>query len=313
MRGLRMTIPHHMQGARLDVAIATLAPEISRRAARRMIEDGAVLVDGQRIRVQSRVLRAGTIIEVHVAAPHAAPAHAVEILALKEGIVVANKPAGMPTEPTRQGAGGTLLVELTDQLKKRGASVDFLAAVHRLDTHTSGVVVFARTREAASNLGAQLQAGTVKRRYLALVQGLPPFTRKRFDAALAKKPDADGRIYATPEERGGVSALTFAVVLARGDDAALLWCAPRTGRMHQIRVHLADAGHPLVDDKRYARPDKPSPHPGLHALSIGFHNARGEISTYAAAPPAAFVAACVARGISEAALAAVTASMALQP
>lgn len=325
MRGLLLTVPRDLDGERLDVVIARLAPEISRRAARRLIGDGAVLVGGQRTLVQSRTVRAGTSVEVHM--PDGAPAvpgdgdggdgategagaapERVNIIAMEPGFVAVDKPAGMPTEPTRQGARGTLLHALHEALRARGEDVSFLAAAHRLDTHTSGVVIFARTRAVAAVLGAQLAAQSVDRRYLALVDGLPPFESARFDRALARKPGADGRIYARPEAQGGAPALTLARVLARGVDGALLWCAPQTGRTHQIRVHLADAGHPLVDDRRYARPRRPSPHPGLHALAVTLaHPVTGATATFAAPPAPRFVEACAARGITPDAVAAAVA------
>jgi RluA family pseudouridine synthase len=342
MRGLRLTVPPELDGERLDVAIARLAPEISRRMARRLIGDGAVLVHGQRVRVQSRLVPAGAVVEVH---PPTSGARDTErdtdrgtdrdgatigatvgdrgtdggpdarggaderdrarnakrdalVLALDADLVVADKPPGMPTEPTRQGASGTLSVALADHLRARGEQTEFLAAAHRLDTHTSGVVVFARSRAAAAAVAAQMKEQSVERRYLALVAGVPPFVLARFDHALAKKADADGRIHALPEAKGGLPALTFAAVLARGDGCALVWCAPRTGRTHQLRVHLADAGHPLVDDHRYARPDRRSPHPGLHALTLTItHPTSRRPIRYAAPPPPAFVRACAERGI----------------
>jgi 23S rRNA pseudouridine1911/1915/1917 synthase len=326
VRGIRLEVPHALDKERLDVVIARLAPEISRRLARRLIDEGAVLVDGQRIQVQSRVVRAGTTIDVHVpdapAAPNqAAPADAApfaEILAIDSSLVVVGKPVGMPTEPTRQGARGTLLPLLEATLIARGESVSFLAAVHRLDTHTSGVVVFARSRYAAAAVGAQLaderHEDRPERRYLALVEGVPEWNVARMDAPLAKRPSADGRVYATPIERGGAPAVTLVTVLARGDGAALLLCSPITGRTHQIRVHLADAGLPLVDDRRYARPAQPSAHPGLHALSIAIaHPVTNARIRYTAPPPASFFDACATRGITNATVSAVLAAEAGMP
>ncbi len=299
-RSLRFTVPRELEGLRLDVVIARLAPAISRRHARRLIDDGAVLVDGKRVMVSSRPQKPGAKIEVS-AVEHAAPAEPAHIVSLDADLLIADKAAGVPTEPTKEGSRGTLQALLLDELKTRGESTAFLHAVHRLDTDTTGAVVFARHSEAAHAVGRQLHDGTAERRYLALVVGIPSWNRTRLDWSLAKSRDDTGRIRVDPD---GSPAITLATVLLPGRSAALVLCAPGTGRTHQLRVHLAHAGHPLVGDKRYAGPllSENPVHLGLHALTIAFVHPSGQHVRYAAPLPAAFLLACVAAGLPQAAV-----------
>jgi 23S rRNA pseudouridine1911/1915/1917 synthase len=302
LAALQLTVPEELAGQRLDVVIARLAPQISRRQARRLVDDGAVFVDGKRVQVASRALRPGAVLEVAVPTRAPRPQPQPGVVAIDEHIVVADKPAGAPTEPTREGARGTLHSALIDALRARGEQVSYLHAVHRLDTDTTGVVVFARSPDAARKVGRQLHDGSAERRYLALVEGLPPWGIARLDQPLTRARDSDGRVRVDPV---GVPALTRVTLLVPGTTGALLLCAPQTGRTHQLRVHLADAGHPLVGDRRYGSRQARAPHLGLHALSLALVHPAGHLVRLAAPPPAAFYEAARARGVPDAAVDAV--------
>lgn len=305
MSTVSLTVPDELGGQRLDVVVARLAPQISRRQARRLVEDGAVFVDGKRVQVCSRPLRPGARLEVAVPTGAPRPQARPGIVRLDESLVVADKPAGVPTEPTREGSRGTLLAALSDLLREQGEDARYLHAVHRLDTDTTGVVVFARSAAAARLVGQQLHDGTAERRYLALVEGVPAWARARLDASLARARDAQGRVQVDPD---GAPAVTLVTVLAPGTRGSLVLCNPRTGRTHQLRVHLAHAGHPLVGDRRYGppapggrpRPPRTDPsqaHLGLHALSLAFVHPRGEPIHLSAPPPPAFLDAAEAWGV----------------
>lgn len=302
---LSLTVPEELAGERLDVVVARLAPRISRRQARRLVDDGAVFVDGKRVQVCSRAMRGGSVVEVAVPAGAPRPRAQPGIVRLDAELVVADKPAGVPTEPTREGSRGTLQAALVELLREQGEDARYLHAVHRLDTDTTGVVVFARSAAAARHVGKQLHDGTAERRYLALVEGVPAWTRMRLDQPLTRARDGQGKVQVDPQ---GVPALTLATVLAPGTRGSLVLCTPRTGRTHQLRVHLAHAGHALVGDRRYGpaspggrprppRTDASQAHLGLHALSLAFAHPDGELVYLSAPPPEGFLVAAEAWGV----------------
>lgn len=298
MKSRSFIVPEELAGERLDVVLARLAPDISRRQARRLVDAGSVFLDGRRSQVCSRPVRAGAAIEVSLAPPRA-ETPPVELLALDDDLAVISKPARMPAEPTREGSAGSAQRALAELLRERGQSHEGLRAAHRIDVDTTGVLVFARSGVAAQALHAQFAAQRVARRYLALVAGLPSWNRARIDLPLARERDEAGRVQVDP---AGAACLTLAVVLARGSQGALLACAPVTGRMHQLRAHLAALGHPLIGDRRYG--GTAAPHLGLHALSVRLVPPaawqRGEQGTrvaFVAPPPPSFVATALALGL----------------
>ena len=300
---IRLTVPPSAHGDRLDVALARLAPEMSRRSARRLIDQGSVYVGGKRTRVSSRSVDAGD--EITVAVDEGAPAPTARdaapwILALERDFVVVDKPAGVPTEPTRAAAVGALVVELKRALQARGEDVSFLAAAHRLDVDTTGLVVLARTRAAAAALAEQLRERRVERRYLALVGGAPSFTERDVDAPLSRTVDRSGRVRVDPD---GLASLTKLAVVGGGARATLLVAEAVTGRTHQIRAHLAHLGHPLVGDARYG--GSSAEHLGLHAAALAFDRpapsgeGRQGRARFVAPPPPAFRAAARAAGLAD--------------
>lgn len=283
---LQFTVDRSQAGCRLDRFLAEVAPEMSRRRARRLISDGCVFVGGARVRVQSRPLPAGSVVTFEEPAgvvQETQPAARSPIPRLRRGPVVgAAKPSFMPTEPTRQGAAGTLSEEIRLLLRSESEPLPFFAAVHRLDHETSGLVLFALTREVAADLSLAFREGAVERAYLAVVEGEPSFEGERMiDVPIAQEQNQDG-VYAVGHGR---EAQTGATVLAAAAGRALLSVRPLTGRSHQIRAHLASIGHPVVGDLRYGAA-RVSPRAfGLHALALTFV---GSGQRWAAAPGPAF-------------------------
>jgi 23S rRNA pseudouridine1911/1915/1917 synthase len=204
-----------------------------------------------------------------------------------DAIVVVDKPAGLTTmrhaaEAAEFGPRGRhyLPPTLQDRLSAQFPG-GLLRAVHRIDRDTSGLVVFARTPDAERRLGSQFRAHTVTRRYLTIVRGQPPEGRIE-SWFIADR--GDGRRGSGPDETGQ-RAVTHVRVLEPLGDCSLIECRLETGRTHQVRIHLGEAGAPLAGETVYDRPlhGAPAPDPSgapriaLHAASLGFdHPASGQ-------------------------------------
>lgn len=264
------------QAARLDQAIAASLAGVSRGQARRLIGAGAVFLEGRRCRVASRLVRSGDRVRVGAAEP--TTVESLPILFEDDDVIAIDKPPGVPTAPTRQAAAGTAYETLRAELRRRGGDTR-LWTVHRLDAATSGVVVFARNAAAARALSRAFQEHLVDKRYVALVSGTPRDDEGRIDTAIEV---AGGRAAVSQK---GKAASTSWRVQARGVHDAVLELSPRTGRMHQLRVHLAALGHPIVGDRLYG--GSAAPRLMLHAERLVFpHPKRSEPIEIVAAPPA---------------------------
>jgi 23S rRNA pseudouridine1911/1915/1917 synthase len=248
------------EGGRLDVYIRDHVEGLGRAALRRMIESGLVRVDGKRASAAQRV-RAGQRIELNAPATTAAVPDAEAPLALvyeDDALVIADKPAGMPTHPLAPGERGTLasaLLARFPEMAGLGYSPREPGIVHRLDTDTSGLVLAARTRAAFEALRAQLDAGTIDKRYLALCRGLPGAPAVH-EAHLI----AQGKRVLVQLEAPSLRAqpITTEILSAQPHGAfALLELRVCRARRHQIRAHLAVLGHPIASDALYGGPMLP--------------------------------------------------------
>jgi 23S rRNA pseudouridine1911/1915/1917 synthase len=253
----RFEVAPDEDGLRLDQVIPRHVAGLSRRKARAVIDAGGVFVERSRVKVASRPVRAGQAIEVNIGgALDRGPPPAPTIVHADEHIIVADKPAGLVTAPTPESDRGDLL----DQLSRRYGEVYL---VHRIDLPTSGLLVFARTREANLRLGAAFAAHDVDREYRAVAIGA--LAAQTIDRPI------DGRRAVTRVEP--IEALAGAT-LAR--------VQLETGRTHQIRIHLAGVGHPIAGDPQHggerSRTFVPRPpRLALHAAVLGFtHPATGE-------------------------------------
>jgi 23S rRNA pseudouridine1911/1915/1917 synthase len=264
----------------LDRVLRASFPGASWNAVRGLIESGKVSVDGAVVRDSSRTVPAGAEIRVSMRAPRARDnALPRELIAhLDQHLVVVRKPAGISTVPYDENETGTLSELVEAALKKKGGSHTPLGIVHRIDKETSGLVVFSRNLTAKRVLKQQFRVHSVRRRYLALAHGkvAPGTLRSRL-----VKDRGDGRRGSTENPNLGRDAITHVRVIEPLPGATLIECRLETGRTHQIRIHLAESGHPLVGDrvytKNYAGTLLPAPRLMLHAFELGFeHPATGE-------------------------------------
>ena len=210
--------------------------------------------------------------EVHIARKVEA-LHPATLLYDEGGLVAADKPADVVTVPDHEGAAGSLLAAVARTL---GVHPLTLHATSRLDRGVSGVVVFARTAEAAERLRMAREAGTYLRRYLALAVRAPSTESGEWDAAIGRAPDPRHRAIAG---RDAVPAVTRYTVIARAGEWALLALEPITGRTHQLRVHAAHAHAPLLGDRVYGGPARTTlPTGGVLSFDrIALHAARVSI------------------------------------
>ena len=262
------------QGSRLDTYLAKiLAERFSRSQIKKMIEEGGVKIEGRipsahyRIKTGDKVMMEwGERSEDETRAEDIP----LDILFEDEDVIVVNKPAGMVVHPAHGNPHHTLVNALLFHVKglsSLGGPVR-PGIVHRLDKDTSGVMVVAKNDRAHGFLAKQFKRHTIERVYHVLVRGIV-----QHDETLCEEPV--GRAFLNRKKvviqpSGGKDAFTFFRVLKRFKNATLLEARPKTGRTHQIRVHLTHIGHPVVGDTLYGNPSALIPRQALHAAVLGF-------------------------------------------
>ena len=246
------------EGQRLDVFLSTRVESISRSQVQLAINRGLATSDGQALKSSSRLRRGQQVTFTSLPPPPAGPTGediALDILYEDDQLVVVNKPPGMVVHPSIGHWSGTLasaLVYRFQNLSDSGGS-HRPGIIHRLDRDTSGCIIVARTNFAHANVSAQFAERTVKKTYLAIVTGRPDRDRDIIKKPIGKHPRRREQMAIRAGHSTSRDAESFYEVIERYDRYSLLRIKPKTGRTHQIRVHLSHIGHPVACDGVYGQ------------------------------------------------------------
>jgi 23S rRNA pseudouridine1911/1915/1917 synthase len=288
-----LTVDPAAAGERLDRWLAAHVPDVSRARLQALIDDGQVRVDGVP-RKRAYRLQGGQRVEVHVPPPEPDDLRpeAIPLVVVHEDgdVLIVNKPAGMVVHPGAGHSSATLAAAAL-------AHAPVIATVggrhrpgivHRLDKDTSGLLVIAKSARAYDSLTRQLVARTVSRRYAAIVHGRMAAAAGVVDAPIGRDPNQRQRMAVRPAGKGK-RAVTRWRVMERFAQHTLLEVSLETGRTHQIRVHMASLGHPVVGDTLYGkrrRPPIPFEGLALHAAALSFlHPGTHEVQHFTASLP----------------------------
>ena len=263
-------IADDLNRVRLDEAIPRCCSAVSRSEARRIIDRGGCAVNRTMVRVASREVKTGDIIEIGIMETGrfeelVLPSSAV--LYEDESLIAVNKPAGVNSQRTPYQLKGTLEFWVSEYFRLQG-SREAARMVHRLDRGTSGVMLFPKHKPAAAWLSLLFRDGLIEKRYKALVVGRPVRDHWEVEAAIGKISPA--RYGIVP---GGKPATTGFRHLSSSSEFSLLEVRPLTGRTHQIRVHLASCGLPILGDQTYG--DMPAERMMLHCSGLTFRDESG--------------------------------------
>lgn len=276
-RHWKVVVPLADSGLRLDQILPQLCENLSRTQARKIIDIGGVHISGRRVRSCSRSVKGGEEVEVYC------DGLPLEGFTLKESdillrdayIIALNKPAGIETQPTPARYQGTLYAALCGFLIDpfRPQLSPTIGMVQRLDRDTSGVILFSISQKAHKPLTATIAAHKLLKTYHAIVAGVVPPGEHEVRSFLGRS-HRDNSVRSIA--RGGKEAVTRYRCISSTNTCSLVEVTPVTGRMHQIRVHLSEAGFPLLGDVRYGGPqqigDVIVPRHMLHASSISLHH-----------------------------------------
>jgi 23S rRNA pseudouridine1911/1915/1917 synthase len=246
------------EGQRLDVFLSTRVESISRSQVQLAINNGLAVADGRTLKSSSRLRSGQQVTFTPLPPPPSGPIAEdipLDILYEDDQLVIVNKPPGMVVHPSIGHLNGTLasaLVYRFQQLSDSGG-LHRPGIIHRLDRDTSGCIIVARTNAAHANVSAQFAARTVEKTYLAVVTGNPDRDRDIINKPIGKHPRRREQMAIRAGHSTSRDAESFYEVIERYHKFSLLRIKPRTGRTHQIRVHLSHIGHPVACDAVYGR------------------------------------------------------------
>ena len=299
-RRIAETIPASLAGVRIDRVVSLIA-DVSRNAAAMLIEAGGVSVDGSVVSSGKEKMIEGQSIVIDVAQakgpelPAADTTKAMDVVYVDDDVIVVNKEAGVVVHPGAGNQSGTMVNFLLAGYPDIAGVGDPMrpGLVHRLDAGTTGLIVVARTEQAYESLVGQLSSRSVTRVYSVLVWGNPISLNGVIDAPIGRDQRDPTRMAVVVDGRASRTHYAVQQSFHEPKDAALVECRLETGRTHQIRVHLASIGHPVVGDATYGgvRAGLRAGRPMLHAKELAFDHPRtGERRTFTTPTPQDFSA-----------------------
>ena len=252
-----ITLQARQNAERLDRYLAQQLPELSRSRIQQLIEQGNIQLNSKTCTSKKTAVKIGDIISVEI--PEAIPLELkaedipLDILYEDDSLLILNKPAGLVVHPAPGHPDGTLVNALLAHCPTLPGinGIQRPGIVHRLDKDTTGAIAIAKTEQAYQHLQAQLQAKTAQREYLGIVYGAPKTESGTINLPIGRHPVDRKKMAVVPVEQGGRPALTHWQVKERLGNYTLIHFTLETGRTHQIRVHSAQMGHPIVGDPVY--------------------------------------------------------------
>ncbi|MBW4602457.1 MAG: RluA family pseudouridine synthase [Calothrix sp. FI2-JRJ7] len=285
-------------GERLDRYLASELPDLSRSRVQTLIEQGCVYVNNNECTSKKVVVKSGDLVTITI--PEAQPLELsaenipLDILYEDDQLIILNKAAGIVVHPAPGHPNGTLVNALLAHCPNLPGigGVQRPGIVHRLDKDTTGAIVIAKTEQAHQHLQAQLKAKTARREYLGIVYGAPKTETGTIDLPIGRHPIDRKKMAVVPIEKGGREAVTHWQAQERLGNYTLVRFQLETGRTHQIRVHSAQIGHPIVGDPIYSSARSLGVNlsgQALHAWRLKLqHPVTGEYIEATAAPPQEF-------------------------
>lgn len=277
---------------RLDKCVADRFG-ISRRAAQEAVRNGRVDVDGVVSDEPGRMIDATSRVEYHASRPRARKVQTkLRVLREDRHVIIVDKPAGLLTLRTAEHERDTLVERVHRYLAVRHGGRPYVGVIHRLDKDTSGALAVAKSPQALRAMQQIFKVHDVERQYLTIVEGVPKQTSGTIDLRLVTDRGDLRRGVTRSGDEGRAAVTHYRVVERIGSLASVLACWLETGRTHQIRIHLAELGHPVVGDPVYRPRSRPrfrvhAPRQALHAQTLGFkHPLTGEtIAVESPVPP----------------------------